>query len=127
MASRNEPYPPLFIVAGSKEELDSDDLEEDEDSDDDEEEDEDEEEASGYTEKSSTEALDGLWKYMDQMDEELRGTNIGQSFNVTVSNHHCYTSMPQMYSQNNFLYYIYTFCRTITRQTWATARLSPPP
>lgn len=35
---------------------------------------------SGHPQQQSAEALDSLKNYMDQMDQELRGTNIGQSF-----------------------------------------------
>lgn len=34
---------------------------------------------------NGTETLDGLKKYMDEMDQELMSTNIGQSFNLTVN------------------------------------------
>uniref|UniRef100_A0A7N6ASA3 Ecdysoneless homolog (Drosophila) n=1 Tax=Anabas testudineus TaxID=64144 RepID=A0A7N6ASA3_ANATE len=59
-------------------ELDSDDLDDEEDED---EEDENDEEPSGHTETNETETLDSLKRYMDQMDQELMSTNIGQSFN----------------------------------------------
>lgn len=78
-----------MIFTGSKEEeeLDSDDLDDD---DDDYEEQEDEEEekeegSSGRAEMNGPETLDGLKRYMDQMDQELMSTNIGQSFNLTVN------------------------------------------
>ncbi|KAK2824461.1 hypothetical protein Q5P01_021636 [Channa striata] len=76
----------LDRLLGSKdEELDSDDLD-DEDDDDQEDEEEEEEDKnneglSGRTEMNETETLDGLKRYMDQMDQELMSTNIGQSFN----------------------------------------------
>ncbi|KAM6997175.1 protein ecdysoneless homolog [Tautogolabrus adspersus] len=73
----------LDNLLGSKdEELDSDDLDDEEDDEEDEEE-EKEEGLSGHAETNGTETLDGLRSYMDQMDQELMGTNIGQSFNVT--------------------------------------------
>nr|XP_057914879.1 protein ecdysoneless homolog [Doryrhamphus excisus] len=65
-----------------EEELDSDDLDDDE-----EEEDEDGEEVveeeDEEKEMNGMEALDTLREYMDQMDQELMSTNIGQSFNQT--------------------------------------------
>ena len=77
-----------FIVSGSKEEeLDSDDLDDDDDDhddDDDDDDDEKEEVSLGTAEMNGTETLDSLRKYMDQMDQELLSTNIGQSFNLTV-------------------------------------------
>uniref|UniRef100_A0A674MZI1 Ecdysoneless homolog (Drosophila) n=1 Tax=Takifugu rubripes TaxID=31033 RepID=A0A674MZI1_TAKRU len=57
------------------EELDSDDLDDDDESDK-----EREEETSGDTEQNGTETLNDLRSYMDQMDEELMSTKIGQSF-----------------------------------------------
>ncbi|XP_041645684.1 protein ecdysoneless homolog [Cheilinus undulatus] len=67
-----------------EEELDSDDLEEEEEDDDDAEEEEETTEGSiGQAELNGTETLDSLKRYMDQMDQELMGTNIGQSFNAT--------------------------------------------
>ncbi|KAG8000219.1 Protein ecdysoneless-like protein [Nibea albiflora] len=77
------------LLGIKEEELDSDDLDDDDDDEDEEEEEEEEEEAagsSGHTEMNGTEALDGLRKYMDQMDEELMSTNIGQSFSQTNHN-----------------------------------------
>ncbi|XP_026212217.1 protein ecdysoneless homolog [Anabas testudineus] len=69
----------LDRLLGSKDdELDSDDLDDEEDED---EEDENDEEPSGHTETNETETLDSLKRYMDQMDQELMSTNIGQSFN----------------------------------------------
>lgn len=81
----------LLICIGSKEEeLDSDDLDDDDDDDEEEEEEEEGEEkeegSSGYaSEMNGTETLDNLRRYMDQMDQELMSTNIGQSFNLTVN------------------------------------------
>lgn len=62
------------------EELDSDDLDDDDGSDE-----EQEEETSGDTEQNGTETLNDLRSYMDQMDEELMSTKMGQSFTVTVN------------------------------------------
>ncbi|XP_045926648.1 protein ecdysoneless homolog isoform X2 [Micropterus dolomieu] len=79
----------LDRVLGSKEdELDSDDLSDDDDEEDDEgeEREEKEEGSSGHAEMNGTETLDGLRAYMDQMDQELMSTNIGQSFNLTNCN-----------------------------------------
>lgn len=66
-----------FFTGNETEELDSDDLGDDsgEESDDEPEE--------GTS--NGTETLNGLTRYMDQMDEELMGTKIGQSFSVTVN------------------------------------------
>ncbi|XP_019124819.2 protein ecdysoneless homolog [Larimichthys crocea] len=80
------------LLGSKEEELDSDDLDDDDDDDDGEEEEKDEEEeeeeegSSGHTEMNGTEALDGLRRYMDQMDQELMSTNIGQSFSQTNYN-----------------------------------------
>ncbi|KAF3841937.1 hypothetical protein F7725_023888 [Dissostichus mawsoni] len=80
----------LDRLLGTTEELDSDDLDDDDDDDDDNDDDDDEEEdevgSSGHAQMNGTDSLDGLRKYMDQMDQELMGTNIGQSFNVTNHN-----------------------------------------
>ncbi|XP_010791715.1 protein ecdysoneless homolog [Notothenia coriiceps] len=79
----------LDRLLGTTDELDSDDLDDDDDDDDDEEEDDDEDDevgSSGHAQMNGTDSLDGLRKYMDQMDQELMGTNIGQSFNVTNHN-----------------------------------------
>ncbi|CAJ1067167.1 LOW QUALITY PROTEIN: protein ecdysoneless homolog [Xyrichtys novacula] len=81
----------LDRLLGSKEdELDSDDLDEDDDDEEEEEEEEQEgERAKGSSceaEMDGTETLDGLRRYMDQMDQELMSTNIGQSFNQTSYN-----------------------------------------
>ena len=83
----------MFFFTGSKEEgLDSDDLDDDDDDDDDDGDDEDVDDdteevegSSSHAEMNGTEALDGLKTYMDQMDQELMSTNIGQSFNLTVN------------------------------------------
>lgn len=72
----------LYLTGGGDDELDSDDLE-DEDEDDDDPDEEEEEEAVGSfdsREQSGAEALDSLKNYMDHMDQELLGTNIGKSF-----------------------------------------------
>ncbi|XP_069548999.1 protein ecdysoneless homolog [Brachyistius frenatus] len=70
-------------LLGSKEEdLDSDDLDDDDD-DDDEEEEEKDEGSSGHADMNGAETLDSLQQYMDQMDEELMSTNVGQSFSQT--------------------------------------------
>uniref|UniRef100_A0A8C2ZVL6 Ecdysoneless homolog (Drosophila) n=1 Tax=Cyclopterus lumpus TaxID=8103 RepID=A0A8C2ZVL6_CYCLU len=71
------------LLGSKEEELDSDDLDDDEEEEDGDE--GDEEEKEGHTEMNGTESLDGLRKYMDQMDQELMSTNIGQSFNLTVN------------------------------------------
>ncbi|XP_041866262.1 protein ecdysoneless homolog [Melanotaenia boesemani] len=72
----------LDRLLGSKdEELDSDDLEdEDFDGEDDEEVEKKEEGSSNQADMSGTETLDSLKRYMDQMDQELMSTNVGQSF-----------------------------------------------
>ncbi|XP_053731895.1 protein ecdysoneless homolog [Synchiropus splendidus] len=67
-----------------EEELDSDDLEEEEEDEEDEEEEVQQESTSCSAEVNSTETLEGLRKYMDQMDEELMSTNVGQSFSQTT-------------------------------------------
>lgn len=66
-----------FLTGNKEEELDSDDL------DDDTNEESDDEQEEGTS--NGTETLSGLRRYMDQMDEELMGTKIGQSFKVTVN------------------------------------------
>ncbi|CAN9499659.1 unnamed protein product [Ophioblennius macclurei] len=83
------------LLGGKTEELDSDDLDDDDDDDDDDGPDdggdvqeddgvkEVEEEEEGSSGHAETETLDSLKSYMDQMDEELMNTNIGQSFNQT--------------------------------------------
>lgn len=74
-----------FFLGGKDEELDSDDLD-DSDNDDDEEEVEEKEDGfCGQAEMKGTETLDSLKRYMDQMDEELMKTNVGQSFKRTVN------------------------------------------
>uniref|UniRef100_A0AAQ5YLL1 Ecdysoneless homolog (Drosophila) n=1 Tax=Amphiprion ocellaris TaxID=80972 RepID=A0AAQ5YLL1_AMPOC len=80
-----------FLFLGSKdEELDSDDLDDDDDDDDDDEDEEEleekEEDSTGHAEMNGTGTLDSLKGYMDQMDQELMSTNIGQSFNQTNFN-----------------------------------------
>lgn len=64
----------IWLISGGKaEELDSDDLD-DEDDEDDEAEEEESEEQTG------AETLGNLRRYMDEMDQELQTTNVGQSF-----------------------------------------------
>lgn len=81
-----------LIFTGKKdEELDSDDLDDDDDDNDDDNDDEavdnaDEEESPGQAEMTETESLKGLRGYMEQMDQELMGTNVGQSFKLAVTN-----------------------------------------
>lgn len=79
----------IYFFTGSKEEeLDSDDLDDDDDDDeenDDENDAEEEEGSSSHAEMNGSETLNGLRRYMDQMDQELMSTNIGQSFNLTVN------------------------------------------
>ncbi|XP_030012488.1 protein ecdysoneless homolog isoform X2 [Sphaeramia orbicularis] len=71
----------LDRLLGSKEEdLDSDDLDDDED------EEEEKDEEFDSAEMKGAETLDNLRKYMDQMDQELMGTHIGQSFKQSNSN-----------------------------------------
>lgn len=66
----------IFVLGGiDGEELDSDDLDDDDDDDDG---GDNEEEVAD--EMNGPETLESLKKYMDQMDEELLSTNIGQSF-----------------------------------------------
>lgn len=67
----------FFCTGNKEEELDSDDL------DDDSNEESDDEQEEGTS--TGTETLNGLRRYMDQMDEELIGTKIGQSFSVKVN------------------------------------------
>ncbi|XP_034753221.1 protein ecdysoneless homolog [Etheostoma cragini] len=75
------------LLGSKEEELDSDDLDDEDDNDYEEEEgDEKEEGSSGYTEMNGTETLDNLRRYMDQMDQELMKTNLGQSFSLTNNN-----------------------------------------
>ncbi|XP_053093702.1 protein ecdysoneless homolog isoform X2 [Pangasianodon hypophthalmus] len=64
------------LLGGKDEELDSDDLDDDDDDDDD----DDEAEEEGSEEQTGAEALDNLRRYMDEMDQELQTTNVGQSF-----------------------------------------------
>uniref|UniRef100_A0A672JIB1 Ecdysoneless homolog (Drosophila) n=1 Tax=Salarias fasciatus TaxID=181472 RepID=A0A672JIB1_SALFA len=82
--------PECHLVSGGKaEELDSDDLDDDDDDDEDDDEVDDkvkeEDDSSGNAETDGTQTLDSLKSYMDQMDEELMNTNIGQSFSQTVN------------------------------------------
>ncbi|KAF7669098.1 hypothetical protein LDENG_00247740 [Lucifuga dentata] len=70
------------LLGNKEEELDSDDLD---DGDDDEEEEEKKEGSSSPPGKKGTETLDSLRRYMDQMDQELMNTNVGQSFIQTKS------------------------------------------
>lgn len=78
----------LFFTGNKVEELDSDDLDDDDDEDID---NDDEEGSFGHAELNGTESLKGLRGYMEQMDQELMSTNVGQSFKPTVTNHGCYT------------------------------------
>uniref|UniRef100_A0A3P9KNS1 Ecdysoneless homolog (Drosophila) n=1 Tax=Oryzias latipes TaxID=8090 RepID=A0A3P9KNS1_ORYLA len=77
----------LDQLLGSKDrELDSDDLEDDDEDvyhDEEEGNEENEESLSDHAEMSGPETLDSIKKYMDQMDEELMSTNVGQSFSQT--------------------------------------------
>lgn len=66
-----------LLGVNNGEELDSDDLDDDDDGDNDEDDDDGEVEAD---EMKGPETLASLKKYMDQMDDELMGTNIGLSF-----------------------------------------------
>ncbi|XP_017331237.1 protein ecdysoneless homolog [Ictalurus punctatus] len=63
------------LLGGKEEELDSDDLDDDDDDDGD-----DEAEEEGSEEQTGAQTLDNLRRYMDEMDQELRTTNVGQSF-----------------------------------------------
>ncbi|XP_077437899.1 protein ecdysoneless homolog [Vanacampus margaritifer] len=77
-----------ILDCGDVEALDSDDLDEDElegVGEEDEEDEDIEEEPFAPTEKNGMEALDTLKEYMNQMDQELMNTHIGQSFNQTTS------------------------------------------
>lgn len=65
--------------------MDSDDLDDDDDDEDLDDEIEEVEGSSSHAEMNGTENLDGLRTYMDQMDQELMSTNIGQSFSLTVN------------------------------------------
>ncbi|XP_053366586.1 protein ecdysoneless homolog [Clarias gariepinus] len=64
------------LLGGKDEELDSDDL----DDDDDDEDDDDEAEDEVPEEQTRAETLENLKRYMEEMDQELRTTNVGQSF-----------------------------------------------
>ncbi|XP_064173056.1 protein ecdysoneless homolog isoform X2 [Anguilla rostrata] len=77
------------LLGGPDQELDSDDLEDDNDDDEDDDDDDDdddgvavESEGGGpvHAGAEGAEALGSLRKYMDEMDQELKDTNIGQSF-----------------------------------------------
>ncbi|XP_067093144.1 protein ecdysoneless homolog [Osmerus mordax] len=71
------------LLGAKDEELDSDDLDADDDDDDDDDEEGVEEGLGGSSQPGGlegAEALDGLRRYMDEMDQELLGTNVGQSF-----------------------------------------------
>lgn len=76
------------LLGSKEEELDSDDLDDDDEVDEEEEEEEKETEevSPGHAEMNGTDTLDDLRRYMDQMDQELMSTNIGQSFNQTSNN-----------------------------------------
>ncbi|CAI5654527.1 protein ecdysoneless homolog [Oreochromis niloticus] len=76
------------LLGGKDEELDSDDLDDSDDDNDDEEEEVEEKEDGfcGQAAMKGTETLDSLKRYMDQMDEELMKTNVGQSFKRTNYN-----------------------------------------
>ncbi|KAJ8391765.1 hypothetical protein AAFF_G00085370 [Aldrovandia affinis] len=80
------------LLGNPGQELDSDDLEDDDDDDDDDDEndDDDDDEDEGPVEsacrgagpggEAGVEALGSLRRYMEEMDQELQGTNIGHSF-----------------------------------------------
>ncbi|KAM6916341.1 protein ecdysoneless homolog [Xenentodon cancila] len=68
------------LLGRNEEELDSDDLDDDYDEDEDEDVDENDEGSPEDAGTSGTETLGSLKRYMDQMDQELMSTNIGQSF-----------------------------------------------
>ncbi|XP_028323841.1 protein ecdysoneless homolog [Gouania willdenowi] len=70
------------LLGNTVDELDSDDFDEDEDEEDDEVE-EDEEGAHGQVESNGTDSLGSIKEIMEQMDQELLSTNIGQSFGQT--------------------------------------------
>ncbi|XP_036402320.1 protein ecdysoneless homolog isoform X1 [Megalops cyprinoides] len=80
----------LDRLLGGDQELDSDDLEDDDEDDyddDDDDDDDDEESAVGSTDRgaglrgeAAVEDLGSLRRYMEEMDQELKKTNIGQSF-----------------------------------------------
>uniref|UniRef100_A0A1A7WHQ5 Ecdysoneless homolog n=2 Tax=Iconisemion striatum TaxID=60296 RepID=A0A1A7WHQ5_9TELE len=76
------------LLGSKEEELDSDDLDDDDldDDNDDDEEEETEKGSSDHADMSGAETLDGLKRYMDQMDQELMSTNVGQSFTQTNYN-----------------------------------------
>uniref|UniRef100_A0A668A6F2 Ecdysoneless homolog (Drosophila) n=1 Tax=Myripristis murdjan TaxID=586833 RepID=A0A668A6F2_9TELE len=72
------------LLGSKEEELDSDDLDDDDDDDGDDEEEEEEEGSSSPHGEKGAESLESLRRYMDQMDQELMGTNVGQSFTQRV-------------------------------------------
>lgn len=77
------------LFGKKEEELDSDDLDDDgddNDDDDDSDKDEDEEELPGQAELTGPESVKGLRGYMEQMDQELLATNVGQSFEMASHN-----------------------------------------
>lgn len=81
----------LIFLGKNDAELDSDDLDDDDDDDDAAADDNDEavdnadeEESPGQAEMTEAESLKGLRGYMEQMDQELMGTNVGQSFKLAV-------------------------------------------
>lgn len=55
------------MSGGQDEQLDSDDFDDDDDD-------------EGCEEQTGPETLDDLRRYMDEMDQELQTTNVGQSF-----------------------------------------------
>ncbi|XP_060789345.1 protein ecdysoneless homolog isoform X2 [Neoarius graeffei] len=57
------------LLGGQDEQLDSDDFDDDDDDDD-----------EGCEEQTGPETLDDMRRYMDEMDQELQTTNVGQSF-----------------------------------------------
>ncbi|XP_075993314.1 protein ecdysoneless homolog [Genypterus blacodes] len=74
------------LLGGKGDALDSDDESDDDDDDDDEEEEEEKEDGPlGSQGEKEAETLNGLRRYMDEMDEELMSTNVGQSFTQTKS------------------------------------------
>lgn len=70
-----------LLGGNESEELDSDDLDDDDDDDNV----DDEDDVEEADEMNEPETLESLKKYMDQMDEELMGTHIGQSFHQNHS------------------------------------------
>lgn len=119
----------IFCSGSKEEELDSDDLDDDEDDNEGDDDDEEEKEVGpSPAEMNGTETLDSLKLYMDQMDQELMGTNIGQSFNLTVRPLSILSSiylptvywcplkplLSLMYNPESFS--LYLLCRITTRQ-----------